>query len=290
MPAGRNSTTSAENSWQDDGGRLAGKTAVVTGGARGIGAQIASRFEREGATTYVIDVNSGPGERWLRADVSDETAIEDAMEKIVGESGRLDICVANAGISPTITHVTDLDLETWRSVIDVNLTGVFLTLRAAGRRMVRAGRGGRLIATGSVGSFAGMAGGAAYSSAKFGLRGLIQSMALELAPSVTVESSRARRLGFGHEHPSPRDDRPDKRRKRRRRTGGDGGPNSGGPPRLPCGGRRCICLPRFRRGCVRDGVRTAHRRRLAARKIAMPSRVFGAPLAAPLKIRCSSEL
>lgn len=186
MPAGRNSTTSAENSWQDDGGRLAGKTAVVTGGARGIGAQIASRFEREGATTYVIDVNSGPGERWLRADVSDETAIEDAMEKIVGESGRLDICVANAGISPTITHVTDLDLETWRSVIDVNLTGVFLTLRAAGRRMVRAGRGGRLIATGSVGSFAGMAGGAAYSSAKFGLRGLIQSMALELAPSVTV--------------------------------------------------------------------------------------------------------
>jgi NAD(P)-dependent dehydrogenase (short-subunit alcohol dehydrogenase family) len=182
----RDSVTSAESGRLDGVSRLAGKTAVVTGGARGIGAEVASRFAREGATTYVIDVASSSDKRWLRADVSDEASIEDAMEAILRESGRLDICVANAGISPTITHVTDLDLDTWRSVINVNLTGVFLTLRAAGRRMVRAGHGGRLIASGSVGSLAGVAGGAAYASAKFGLRGLIQSMALELAPSVTV--------------------------------------------------------------------------------------------------------
>lgn len=170
----------------DGGGRLVGKTAVVTGGARGIGAAIASRFEHEGATTYRIDVAGGSDERSLQSDVTDEASVEDAMEKILVESGRLDICVANAGISPTITHVTDLDADMWRRVINVNLTGVFLTLRAAARRIVRAGNGGRLIATGSVGTFAGMAGGAAYSSAKFGLRGLIQSMSLELAPSVTV--------------------------------------------------------------------------------------------------------
>jgi NAD(P)-dependent dehydrogenase (short-subunit alcohol dehydrogenase family) len=181
-----NSETLAEDGRPHGDGRLAGKTAVVTGGARGIGAEIASRFTREGANTYVIDVVSSSHERWLRADVSDEAAIEEAMGKILDESGQLDICVANAGISPTITHVTDLDLDTWRSVINVNLTGVFLTLRAAARRMVRAGQAGRLIATGSVGCFASSPGGAAYSSAKHGLRGLIQSMALELAPSVTV--------------------------------------------------------------------------------------------------------
>jgi NAD(P)-dependent dehydrogenase (short-subunit alcohol dehydrogenase family) len=165
--------------------KLQGKTAVVTGGAGGIGAAIVSRFEAEVARTFVVGRQSG-GVRSLRADVTDEDAVEAAMESILGETSRLDVCVANAGISPTLAHVKDLDLETWRRIVDVNLTGVFLTLRAAARRMIAAGNGGRLLVTGSAAGLRGVAGASAYAASKFALRGLVQSMALELAPSITV--------------------------------------------------------------------------------------------------------
>lgn len=165
--------------------RLKGKTAVVTGGAGGIGSAIVSRFEAEGARTYVVGRKGGEG-RSIRGDVTDEDAIEAAMETAVRETSRLDICVANAGISPTLARVNDLDAETWRRVVDVNLTGAFLTLRAAARRMVAAGNGGRLLVTGSVAGLIGRPGASAYGASKFALQGLVQSMALELAPSITV--------------------------------------------------------------------------------------------------------
>jgi NAD(P)-dependent dehydrogenase (short-subunit alcohol dehydrogenase family) len=165
--------------------RLQGKTAVVTGGTGGIGSAIVSRFEQEGARTFVIGRHRD-GDRSLRADVTDEDAVEAAMESVLQQTSRLDICVANAGISPTLAHVRELDLETWQRVVDVNLTGVFLTLRAAARRMLAAGHGGRLLATGSVAGLRGIGGASAYAASKFALRGLVQSMALELAPSITV--------------------------------------------------------------------------------------------------------
>jgi NAD(P)-dependent dehydrogenase (short-subunit alcohol dehydrogenase family) len=101
---------------------------------------------------------------------------------VVRDRGRLDVCVANAGISPTFSHVADLDLEVWRRVLDVNLTGAFLTLRGAARRMTA----GTLLATSSVGGLRGGPGGSAYAASKFALRGLVESMAAELAPEITV--------------------------------------------------------------------------------------------------------
>lgn len=165
------------------------KVALVTGGASGIGAAIVERFRMDGATVYVADAATENGDHELRLDVRDEEAVEAAIERVVNERGRIDICVANAGISPTIDRAVDLDLETWRRVIDVNLTGVFLTLRSAARRMLNTGRPGRLIATCSVAGMAGEAGASAYCSSKFGLRGLIESMALELASGgITVNA------------------------------------------------------------------------------------------------------
>jgi NAD(P)-dependent dehydrogenase (short-subunit alcohol dehydrogenase family) len=169
--------------------RLAGKVALVTGGASGIGAAIVERFRLEGGLAYAADLSAVDGERAIRIDVTDEASVEAGFERVVREAGRLDVCVANAGVSPTIARAVDLDVKTWRHILDVNLTGVFLTLRAAARRMLARGRGGRLIATASVAAMAGEANGSAYCASKFGLRGLVESMALELADAeITVNA------------------------------------------------------------------------------------------------------
>jgi 3-oxoacyl-[acyl-carrier protein] reductase len=166
--------------------RLLGKTAVITGGASGIGAAIVARFKAEGATTYVADLAAPDEAESIRLDVTDERSVEQAFDRVVAETGRLDICVANAGVSPSVSPVVDLDLATWQRVLDVNLTGSFLTLRGAARRMLKLGDTGRLIATGSVASVRVGPGGSAYGATKFALRGLVSALALELAPKITV--------------------------------------------------------------------------------------------------------
>jgi NAD(P)-dependent dehydrogenase (short-subunit alcohol dehydrogenase family) len=167
--------------------RLDGLVAVVSGGASGIGAAIVSRFQREGARVHVFDLQAADGDRYHRVDVTDETQLEAAYAQVMTQDGRLDLCVANAGISPVHQDVVDQPLAAWQQVIDLNLTGAFLTLRGAARLMKRAGNGGRLLATGSVAGLAGERGFAAYCSSKFALRGLVESMALELAPDdITV--------------------------------------------------------------------------------------------------------
>lgn len=173
---------------------LAGKIAVVTGGAQGIGAGISKRFAEQGATVIVADINgdaaattaaeiaSATGARVVGAelDVTDEEAIESLTTSWVAEYGRLDCVVANAGIL-YLADVVDTTTDGWQRTIDVNLTGVFKTVRAAGRRMLETGGGGSIIIASSELGVRGLRENGAYAAAKFGVVGLAQCMATEVA-------------------------------------------------------------------------------------------------------------
>ena len=112
----------------------------------------------------------------MELDVTDEHAVEAAIESIRSSHGRLDCAVANAGVVH-LSEVVNLEVADWRRVINVNLTGAFLTVRAAARRMSR----GSIIVTSSLFGLRGGAGNGAYSASKFGLVGLTQSLAAEMA-------------------------------------------------------------------------------------------------------------
>ncbi len=177
-------------------GRLEGKRAVITGGGSGIGAASAVRFAKEGAAVAIIDIDapaldgvataiSAAGGRVVvhTADVSDEAQIAGAIDSAAAEFGGLDIVVANAGIEPTQedNRVDRLDAEVWRRVVDVNLTGVFLTCKHGIRHLLEAG-GGAVICTASPTGLYGLAPGQdAYSSSKAGVYGLIRVMANDYA-------------------------------------------------------------------------------------------------------------
>jgi NAD(P)-dependent dehydrogenase (short-subunit alcohol dehydrogenase family) len=165
--------------------RLTGRTALVTGARRGIGAATAERLRRDGARVTAVDVAGGHDV--VRADVTDPDAMAAAVEHAC-DGGRLDICVANAGIFAG-TELVDHDWEEWRRVIEVNLVGVAVTFQAAAQRMVADGKGGRLLATASVAAWSGTAGATAYCASKAGVAGLVSCLAVELGPyGVTVNA------------------------------------------------------------------------------------------------------
>jgi sorbitol-6-phosphate 2-dehydrogenase len=161
--------------------RLRGKVAAITGGGSGIGRATAQQFQDEEATVYTLDSRAGPGVD-LIVDVTDEDGIRKTFASILEQSGTLDVCVANAGIIQMGATATQL-LTDWERTISVNLTGAFLTLRTAARTMLEGEHGGVLLAVSSGAGLRGEAGAGAYSASKFGLVGLVQSMALELAPA-----------------------------------------------------------------------------------------------------------
>ena len=171
---------------------LTGRVGIVTGAGRGIGAAIARRFAEHGATVMAADIDGAAARSTadssatgaeglvqpLALDVTNESAVETAFERVMSRHGRLDYVVANAGLLH-LGQVMDLDLAQWRRVIDVNLTGAFLTVRSAARRM----KGGSIVVTSSLFGLRGGAGNGAYSASKFGVVGLAQSLAAELAPA-----------------------------------------------------------------------------------------------------------
>ncbi len=175
-------------------GRLAGKIALVTGGARGIGRATALRLAREGAHV-VVNYQSNRraadeaarlvGESAVRVTTAQaDVAVPEEAERLVKEAlefgeGRLDILVNNAGITRD-NLLLRMSLEEWDAVLDLNLRGAFLVTRAALRPMLKQ-RGGRVINIASIAGITGNAGQANYSAAKGGLIAFTRTVAREMA-------------------------------------------------------------------------------------------------------------
>ncbi|HCB34901.1 MAG TPA: 2-deoxy-D-gluconate 3-dehydrogenase [Acidimicrobiaceae bacterium] len=178
-----------------DGFDLTGKVAVVTGGNSGIGLGYARAVAAAGADVSVWGTNAdknaaaqselqaiNPSASALRCDVSNEAEVEASMAAVVERYGRIDGCFPNAGIGtqnqkPFPEHSN----EDWFSVIDVNLHGVFYTLRAATRQMVAQGEGGSLVLTSSGTAIQGAARGQAYAATKGAMIALMLSLSVEMA-------------------------------------------------------------------------------------------------------------
>lgn len=175
-------------------GMLDGKVAFITGAASGIGAAIADRFAREGASVALADVQTEAGERvrdeivaaghqalFTRCDVTSPDSVQEAIEATVRHFGTLDIVCANAGINGVFAPVDDLQPDEWDRTIEVNLKGTFLTVHFAVPHLKTAG-GGSIIITSSVNgnrSFS-FSGASAYSTSKAGQVAFMKMMALEL--------------------------------------------------------------------------------------------------------------
>ncbi len=158
-----------------NGGLVAGHRVVVTGAASGIGAAVAALARANGATVVGLDLQ---GSEWvIPCDVRDEVAVNAAFDTVT-EAGPITDVVHCAGIYGS-GRVADLPLASWQRIIDINLTGSFLVGRAAGRVLPR---GGTCIFISSTSGLRGEPGSSAYSASKFGVIGLMESMARELAP------------------------------------------------------------------------------------------------------------
>jgi len=169
------------------------KVAVLTGGAQGLGEAIALRLAKEGCHVAIGDMNeegaaqtaekvceTGRKAFALKVDVSKEADVEALFQKAVDEFGRVDIVVANAAIL-IAEPIAEADAGKWQAVMNVNLFGTFLTFKHAAKIMKAQGSGS-MIAISSKSGKKGSAANSAYSSSKFGQIGLVQSVALELAP------------------------------------------------------------------------------------------------------------
>ena len=155
---------------------LRGKIALVTGGASGIGAATATLLQDAGAVVVVADLG---GENPV--DVTDERAVDELVDRVVADHGRLDIAANVAGTSGTYANVADATTESWRHTLQVNLDAVFFCLRAELRAMRAAGNRGTIVNVASSAGKLGVPGLAAYSASKHGVIGLTKSAALEVA-------------------------------------------------------------------------------------------------------------
>nr|PZN59555.1 MAG: SDR family mycofactocin-dependent oxidoreductase [Sphaerobacter thermophilus] len=193
-------------------GKLDGKVAIITGGARGQGRSHAVTLAREGADIVICDIasqidtvpypmaTSADMEETVRlvedldrrcvavqADVRDGAQMQAVVDRVLSEFGKVDILLANAGISSTST-VVDMTDEQWRDMIDTNLTGVFNSIRAVLPHMIER-RSGRIVATASMAGRVGMPNIAHYVAAKWGVIGLVKSVAMEVAQyGITVNA------------------------------------------------------------------------------------------------------
>jgi NAD(P)-dependent dehydrogenase (short-subunit alcohol dehydrogenase family) len=190
-------------------GILNGKVALISGAAskRSMGHAIALRLAKEGAKIVLLDKNARPDSKipadknWggldtivaeitslgkeamaAVADITNAKEIDSALTKAISKFNRIDILVHCAAIrGPVTTPVIDLTEEDWKKVVDVNLNGSFLLAKAVARNMVAGGKPGKILLVASMGGVKGMAGSSAYCASKFGVIGLVKSLAMELA-------------------------------------------------------------------------------------------------------------
>lgn len=175
---------------------LSGKTAVVTGGAMGIGEAIALRLHEAGANVVVADRAAVPAyelvarledERSSSAiavetDVADASSVASMFRTAIGEFESIDVLVNNAGIFPFVL-LSEMTESDFMRVVDVNLRGVFLCTKLASERMIEQGRGGRIVNVTSIDALhPSMPGLAHYDASKHGVWGFTKNVALELAP------------------------------------------------------------------------------------------------------------
>jgi 3-oxoacyl-[acyl-carrier protein] reductase len=172
-----------------------GRTAIVTGAARGIGLAIVRRLTRDGLRVALADVDvetarhqaealraAGAEALAIGADVTDPTGVEAMVGAVLDHWGHLDVLVNNAGIAGRSIPIQDLSLEEWQRVIAVDLTGVFLCCQAAVRAMLPRASG-RIVNIASIAGKEGNPNLAPYSAAKAGVIGLTKALGKELAHS-----------------------------------------------------------------------------------------------------------
>jgi (+)-trans-carveol dehydrogenase/(-)-trans-carveol dehydrogenase len=188
-------------------GRVAGKVAFITGAARGQGRSHAVRLAQEGADIVAVDIcEDVPGIPYpgateadlaetvklvealdrrivaAKADVRDYTGLKAVLDDGVAQLGRLDIVSANAGIGTAPVPAWELDESVWQTMLDINLTGVWHTAKAAIPLLIEGGHGGSIILTSSAAGLQAYENIAHYVSAKHGVVGLMRTLALALAP------------------------------------------------------------------------------------------------------------
>lgn len=169
--------------------KLEGKVAIITGGASGIGEATAKLFSGEGASVVVADfsekgqevADSLIGEAiFVKTDVSKEEDIKDLIQSTVDKFGRVDIMFANAGIGDA-TPAHELSIDDWQKMIDVNLTGVFLSNKHAIKQMLKQDGGGSIVNNASILGHVGQEGITSYTAAKGGVVNLTRSLAVTYA-------------------------------------------------------------------------------------------------------------
>ncbi|XP_054788360.1 secoisolariciresinol dehydrogenase-like [Prosopis cineraria] len=171
--------------------RLAGKVALITGGASGIGKRTAQVFAEHGAKVVIADIQDDLGQSvaqsigpshclYVHCDVTDEAQVKNAVDTAVKTFGKLDIMFNNAGISdPNKARIIDNEKADFERVLSVNVTGVFLGIKHAAQAMIPA-RAGSIISTASISSYVGGAASHAYCCAKHAVVGLTKNAAVEL--------------------------------------------------------------------------------------------------------------
>lgn len=194
---------------------LTGKTVLVTGAARGIGAAAVARFHARGANVALVGLEPdrlelrakelGKRAAWFEADVTDDAAVRAAVDGTVEQFGGIDVAIANAGVS-FIGSLADQPMDTWLRTIDVNLLGVYRTDRAVLPHLVESG--GYLLNIASLSALLHLGGMSAYTAAKAGVEAMTDALRQEL--SVTEATAGCAYFGFidtdlvrgAFEHPS----------------------------------------------------------------------------------------
>jgi 3-oxoacyl-[acyl-carrier protein] reductase len=163
---------------------LAGRVAVVSGAARGIGDAIAERLIADGARVFSLDKAGAEEPRkdvaYLEADVTDPASVAQAFKAIDARAGRIDILVNNAGIQ-RVGLVGKISFADFSAVVSTHLNGFFLCASEAVPRMAARGKGGAIVSIASTAAFVGLPGRGAYCAAKAGILGLTRALALEVA-------------------------------------------------------------------------------------------------------------